>query len=167
MDNEYSLLTSTRYDPFLKSCRWNDDHQGPQPFLLLSHHLDRLISAAEAHSWPNARSTLTYSHLKNACTEAVQSAQTEEASTAFKVISSLLFTHYPHTLFFFQTASDNRLKGRAKSYPYHHHCPSQFLVRSHNIQPLVPISASQSLSGHRTYHSLHLHADKNDFQRHL
>jgi 4-amino-4-deoxychorismate lyase len=87
MDDGYSLLTSTRYDAFLESCRWNDDDEGPQPFFLLPYHLERLISAAEAHGWLVVRSALTYSVLKTACAEVVSTQRRtgKEGSTAFKV----------------------------------------------------------------------------------
>ena len=87
MAEGYSLLTSTRYDPILESCKWNDDDEGPQPFFLLPYHLERLISAAEAHGWPNVRPALTYSVLKFTCAEVV-AAQTrtgEGGLTAFRV----------------------------------------------------------------------------------
>ena len=91
MDEGYSLLTSTRYDPILESCKWNDDAEGPQPFFLLPYHLERLISAAKAHGWTNVRSALTYSVLKTACAEVVaaQTRSGEEGSTAFRVCSSI------------------------------------------------------------------------------
>jgi len=79
----YQLLTSTRYDLYLKSFRWNDDNEGPLPFFLLQFHLDRLISAAEIHGWTDVQSSLTYSKLKILCFEAIS---LQKDSDTFKVI---------------------------------------------------------------------------------
>jgi 4-amino-4-deoxychorismate lyase len=79
----YQLLTSTRYDLYLKSLGWNDDNEGPLPFFLLQFHLDRLISAAEIHGWTDVQSSLTYPKLKTLCFEAVS---LQKDSDAFKVL---------------------------------------------------------------------------------
>ena len=142
MDEGCSLLTSTRYDPFLKSCRWNDDYEGPQPFFLLPYHLERLISAAEAHGWSNIRSALTYSVLKNACAEVVSTQQSrgEKGFTAFKVYSSISL--HPITLIPMSTGSDNCLKRRAELCQCHCSCNSILLVRSHIALVIRPIVQS-------------------------
>src|SRR6266540_2383087 len=68
---EYQLLSSTRYDPHLKSYKWNDDQEGPIEFFLLPFHFERLVSAAQIHGWTNAESALGNSALKSACIKAV------------------------------------------------------------------------------------------------
>lgn len=83
---QYELLTSTRFDNFLLSLQWNNDTEGPSPFLLLPYHLDRLIDAAEQHEWAQSRAALTYDVLKSTCMDALADCDTrEDASKAFKV----------------------------------------------------------------------------------
>lgn len=68
----YELLSSTRFDPFLLTLRWNDDEDGPSDFLLLRYHFDRLTAAAECHDWDQAKSSLTsYDEFKTLCQNAV------------------------------------------------------------------------------------------------
>jgi 4-amino-4-deoxychorismate lyase len=78
-ENEnFELLTTTRYDPYLKSLEWNADDDGPSPFLLLPYHRDRLSVAADEHKWKIAKASLTYQKLKIVCLEAI--CQSEEPS---------------------------------------------------------------------------------------
>jgi len=77
-ENEnFELLTTTRYDPYLKSLEWNADDDGPSPFLLLPYHRDRLSVAADEHKWKIAKASLTYQKFKIACLEAIY--QSEES----------------------------------------------------------------------------------------
>ncbi|KAJ3517859.1 hypothetical protein NLJ89_g238 [Agrocybe chaxingu] len=75
---DYLLLSSTRYDPFLEKFTWNYDDEGPSPFFLLRYHFDRLNAAIDAHDWPNARSSHSYSNLKAACVRAVTEENSKE-----------------------------------------------------------------------------------------
>jgi 4-amino-4-deoxychorismate lyase len=68
----YQLLTSTRFDPFLRTLAWNNDQSGPCPFLLLQYHLDRLAAAVEQHGWHAIKNILTYERIKSSCETAVQ-----------------------------------------------------------------------------------------------
>ena len=69
----YQLLTSTRFDPFLATLSWNNDHNGPCSFFLLPYHFDRLTSAAKAHKWDH--SLLTYDYLHSTCLDAVSESK--------------------------------------------------------------------------------------------
>ncbi|KAH0591131.1 Putative aminodeoxychorismate lyase [Termitomyces sp. J132] len=70
---EYELLSSTRFDPFLLNIRWNDDKNGPSNFLLLRYHFDRLIAAVERHDWFQAKSVLaSYNEFESLCRNAVE-----------------------------------------------------------------------------------------------
>lgn len=81
----FELLTSTRFDSFLLSLRWNNDQDGPSPFLLLPYHFDRLIAAAERHGWGHVKCSLTYEKLKSACNDVLADQLAQETSNAFKV----------------------------------------------------------------------------------
>ena len=81
---QYQLLSSTRYDPHLKSFNWNDDQEGPTDFFLLPFHFERLVSAAQTHGWTKAESALEYLTLKSACMKAV-SLQSNDVCRSFKV----------------------------------------------------------------------------------
>ncbi|KIM47485.1 hypothetical protein M413DRAFT_44893, partial [Hebeloma cylindrosporum] len=67
----YQILTSTRYDQFLTTLPWNNDEDGPSPFLLLLLHLDRLLAATETHNWLYAKSLLKYRYLRASCLDAI------------------------------------------------------------------------------------------------
>lgn len=73
--NNYQLLSSTRFDPFLTTLGWNDDRHGPCAFFLLSYHFDRLASAAKIHKWDHVSSLLTYDYLKSACLDVISEQQ--------------------------------------------------------------------------------------------
>ena len=95
----YQLLTSTRYDPFLATLSWNNDHDGPSSFFLLPYHFDRLISAAKIHKWDHTTSAsiLSYDHLKSTCLDAIskerQQIGSSSSAAAFRVNKSLFFIH--------------------------------------------------------------------------
>jgi len=84
----YQLLTSTRYDPFLATLSWNNDHDGPCSFFLLPYHFDRLTSAAVTHKWDHHSTTtiLSYDYLKSTCLDAIsKERRSSSSSTAFKI----------------------------------------------------------------------------------
>ncbi|KAH9486257.1 Putative aminodeoxychorismate lyase [Psilocybe cubensis] len=82
----YQLLTSTRYDPYLTSFGWNNDKDGPSPFFLLPLHLERLIEAADTHSWLYAKTLLRYEYLKASCLDAILEQRIRgHTSTAYKL----------------------------------------------------------------------------------
>ncbi|TRM66254.1 aminotransferase class IV-domain-containing protein [Schizophyllum amplum] len=68
----YELLTSTRYDPFLRSQRWNYDRDGSSSFFLLPYHYARLEEAIRLHRWQIA--SFSYHRLKSECKAAVAAA---------------------------------------------------------------------------------------------
>ena len=79
----YSLLSTTRFDPFLTTLAFNNDPSGrPSPFFLLSYHIDRLLDAASKHAWQHS---LTYHDLKAKCEEAAQQFIQAEGSEACRV----------------------------------------------------------------------------------
>ncbi|TFK41820.1 aminotransferase [Crucibulum laeve] len=82
---DYQLLTTTRYDNVLSSLRWNNDSDGPSPFLLLPYHFHRLISAAEEHGWIAAKNALNYSALKLKCQDAVSADSEDSFLKAFRM----------------------------------------------------------------------------------
>ena len=92
----YQLLTSTRYDPFLATLSWNNDHDGPCSFFLLPYHFDRLISAAKTHKWDHTTSILSYEYLKSTCLDAISKEQQHDgsSSTAFRVNQFFIFFHF-------------------------------------------------------------------------
>ena len=112
----YQLLTSTRYDPFLATLSWNNDHDGPCPFFLLPYHFDRLISAAKTHKWDDTTSTtsaslLSYDYLKSICLDAISKEQQQNGSSssstaAFRVnLSFSQFFFSSRLTYFFITFS--------------------------------------------------------------
>ena len=97
-ENVYKLLTSTRYDPFLATLSWNNDHEGPCSFFLLPYHFDRLTSAAKTHKWDHI--IFSYDYLKSTCLDAISKEQqqnsTSSSNTAFRVnlfTISFFFNH--------------------------------------------------------------------------
>ena len=82
-ERSYQLFSSTRFDPFLATLSWNDDHDGPCSFFLLPYHFDRLVSAARTHKWDHLTSVLSYDYLKSACLDAI--SEQNSSPTAFKV----------------------------------------------------------------------------------
>lgn len=84
----YELLSSTRFDPFLSSLKWNNDKDGACPFFLLPYHLDRLLHAAEKHDWEGLQESLDYSTMKESCLAIVRDCQAHDSSqSAFRVFS--------------------------------------------------------------------------------
>lgn len=84
-EQSYQLMSSTRFDPFLATLSWNNDHDGPCSFFLLPYHFDRLASAAKTHKWDL---TLSYDYLKSTCLDVVSKEQQRlpnGSSSAFKV----------------------------------------------------------------------------------
>ena len=81
----YELLTSTRYDPFLRSLRWNYDRDGPSALFLLPQHFGRLQDAIDRHGWYIP--SFTYDELKSRCKAVVAEAAEGDAdpSAAMKV----------------------------------------------------------------------------------
>jgi hypothetical protein len=71
----FQLLTSIRFDQSLKYQSWNDDQEGPSPFLLLPYHVDRLRTAVELHAWSHDlvafQDIVNLSRVKAACQQAV------------------------------------------------------------------------------------------------
>ena len=94
----YKLLTSTRYDPFLATLSWNNDHNGPCSFFLLPYHFDRLTSAAKTHKWDHI--TFSYDYLKSTCLDAISKEQQQNGSSssiAFRVnLFTISFIYYLH-----------------------------------------------------------------------
>ncbi|KAL1697260.1 aminotransferase [Schizophyllum commune] len=81
----YELLTSTRYDPFLRSLRWNYDRDGPSALFLLPQHFGRLQDAIDRHGWYIP--SFTYDELKSRCKAVVAEAAEGDAdpSAAMKL----------------------------------------------------------------------------------
>lgn len=77
MDNEYNLVTSTRYDPVNLI---NDDR-----YWLLPYHVERLRQAADDHGWLRAKQTLTVEEVRLECERAVTEFIDADEKTAFKV----------------------------------------------------------------------------------
>lgn len=80
----YDLLSSTRYDPFLLSCVWNNDLDGPSPYLLLHYQADRLIasSALNDEAFPHGT---TLSNVKALCDKVVHEHNDRMGETALKI----------------------------------------------------------------------------------
>ena len=78
---DFHVLSSTRYDPRLRTLAWNTaaNNGEPSPFLLLRYHLDRLNNAAHAHGWIVS---LAYHDLVAACEEAIGKALSASAGDA-------------------------------------------------------------------------------------
>ncbi|OBT92397.1 hypothetical protein VE01_09294 [Pseudogymnoascus verrucosus] len=56
----FDLFTSLRYDPLLLTCAANTTlSPSPSPFYMLSHHRDRILSAAQHFNWPLAIARLS------------------------------------------------------------------------------------------------------------
>jgi 4-amino-4-deoxychorismate lyase len=86
IDGPFQLRSTTRYDPYLQSVAWNNDPHGPSPFFLLPLHLERLLAAAEKHSWLFAKSTLKYAVLKGKCLDAIADQRVKgSTAVAFRV----------------------------------------------------------------------------------
>ena len=86
MSATYQLLSSTRYDEFLRALEWNNDsrdNKEPTPFLHLPYHHDRLLEAAKRHVWDVS---LSYLELKRRCWEAVEKEKsTNHSEDSLKV----------------------------------------------------------------------------------
>ena len=71
---DYQLTSALRYDKeMLLSAAWNISRNCDEksPYLLLSYAVDRLITAAEAHSWA-APSELTLDWLESRCNASLE-----------------------------------------------------------------------------------------------
>ncbi|KAH7923240.1 hypothetical protein BV22DRAFT_1015763 [Leucogyrophana mollusca] len=80
-----SLLSTTRYDPFLRSLKWNNDPEGnPSPYLLLSYQLDRLNASVRLNGWDHLQ-VLTMDGLKSACDKVVESELDSGEAGALKI----------------------------------------------------------------------------------
>ncbi|KAG2154551.1 aminotransferase [Suillus clintonianus] len=80
----FALLSSTRYDPFLISCPWNNDPDGPSPYFLLHYQADRLIRSAALHDQVFQEGT-TLSKVKTVCDKAVQEHNDSRGETPLKL----------------------------------------------------------------------------------
>ncbi|KIJ22002.1 hypothetical protein PAXINDRAFT_64878 [Paxillus involutus ATCC 200175] len=81
----FSLLCTTRFDPFLEAFDWNNSPGGrPSPYLLLSHQLDRLVSSARLNQWAVSHS-LNYARLKDICDKTVHDANGADGKTPLKI----------------------------------------------------------------------------------
>jgi hypothetical protein len=87
----YALLASTRYDPFLMSCVWNNDPDGPSPYLLLHYQADRLIASAALNDQTFRHGT-TLSNVKALCDKVVREHNDSKGETALKV--STFYTRF-------------------------------------------------------------------------
>ena len=135
----YQLLSCTRFDPFLATLSWNNDHDGPCSFFLLPYHFDRLASAAKAHKWNHAASSiLSYGHLKSACWDTIISEQQrlrQNGSSAFRVNIYLIYLYIPSGQMQFWSYIDpnyafTRWSNRRHCNPFGRklHCRSDFTV---------------------------------------
>ncbi|KAG9314138.1 aminotransferase [Chiua virens] len=82
----FSLLCTTRFDPFLEKFDWNNAPDGsPSSYLLLNYQLDRFISSAHLNRWavPDA---LDYSALKKICDGAVYKVNDGKSPCKVRVI---------------------------------------------------------------------------------
>ncbi|KAG2120595.1 aminotransferase [Suillus discolor] len=80
----YALLASTRYDPLLMSCVWNNDIDGPSPYLLLHYQADRLIASA-ALDEKTFRHGTTLSNVKALCDKVVREHNDSRGETPLKI----------------------------------------------------------------------------------
>jgi len=83
---DYQLISSLRYDKeALLSAEWNTSRNNDKqsPYLLLSYTVDRLIAAANAHSWATP-SKLTLSWLKGQCDASLEGKDLDQS---YKVLS--------------------------------------------------------------------------------
>ncbi|KAH7914717.1 aminotransferase [Hygrophoropsis aurantiaca] len=81
----FSLLSSTRYDPFLRTLRWNNDPEGnPSPYLLLSYQLDRLVASAHRNGWGDLKA-LNWDNLKSTCDNIVGDELGQYKTGALKI----------------------------------------------------------------------------------
>lgn len=93
-EQEYSLLTTTRYDKALEKLSWNDDGNEPSAFLLLPLHFRRLVSASQDHKWGEAQKALRdYNSFKSVCLKAVEEykALKDANPTALRVSPDYIF----------------------------------------------------------------------------
>ena len=84
-DLDYQLISSLRYDPeVLLPAQWNTSRNGDKqsPYLLLSYSLDRLTTAANAHSWTTPPE-LTLHSLESLCDAALKG---KDLSQSYKVL---------------------------------------------------------------------------------
>ncbi|KAG0127513.1 aminotransferase [Tuber indicum] len=88
-DQTFQIFTSHRYDPLLLTCPTNTtyshDPSTPSPLYLLSHHRDRMLSAAEHFKWPPSITAplSDLSLLHKTCLAAVHSSG--DSNTDFRV----------------------------------------------------------------------------------
>lgn len=80
----YALLASTRYDPFLLSCAWNNDSDGPSPYLLLHYQVDRVIASAALNEQA-LHDGVTLSNVKELCNKVVREHDDSFGGRALKV----------------------------------------------------------------------------------
>lgn len=86
---DYQLISSLRYDSeVLLPARWNTSRNGDKqsPYLLLSYAVDRLTTAAIAHSWTTP-SELTLHLLENRCDVALKG---KDPSQPCKVLREII-----------------------------------------------------------------------------
>jgi hypothetical protein len=69
----YSLISATKFDPFLSKLPFNNEPGDvSSPFFLLHYHVDRLVDAVHKHRWEHALSSLTYKEVKSLCLQAAR-----------------------------------------------------------------------------------------------
>lgn len=93
---DYQLISALRYDKeILLSAEWNTSRNCDKqsPYLLLSYTVDRLITAAEAHSWA-APSELTVDWLENRCDVSLEGKDPDQP---YKVLSKGIPWRYLQT----------------------------------------------------------------------
>ncbi len=93
-EQEFSLLTTTRYDKSLEKLSWNDDGGEPSAFLLLPFHFQRLVNASRDHEWTGTQEALRdYNDFKSVCLKAVEDyeASKDANPVALRVGSTYIF----------------------------------------------------------------------------
>ncbi|KIM88822.1 hypothetical protein PILCRDRAFT_95446 [Piloderma croceum F 1598] len=103
----FALLSSTRYDPFLKNLKWNNDKDGAgSPFLLLHYHIDRLRVAARRHGWSEAERVLSWHAFRSECHRSIRILLTESGALTATATPVKPFTSDPTSASFFKPDTD-------------------------------------------------------------
>ncbi|PWW72900.1 D-aminoacid aminotransferase-like PLP-dependent enzyme [Tuber magnatum] len=93
-DQTFQVSSSLRYDPLLLFCPINTAYSHnpstPSPFYLLSHHRDRMLSAAEHSGWsPSITAPLSdLSLMHKTCLSAVRSINNSKAGARVRLLLS-------------------------------------------------------------------------------
>jgi len=94
--HDYQLISSLRYDKeAVLSAQWNTSRNGDKqsPYLLLSYTVDRLITAAKAHSWV-APPELTLDQLESRCNASLEGKDPDQS---YKVMRKNITQLHPET----------------------------------------------------------------------